>query len=896
MSDEQQAPAQGFSGAYEHEEIEARWYPEWVERGYFEAADESDKPPFCIVIPPPNVTGSLHIGHALTATIEDVLTRWRRMQGYNTLWLPGTDHAGIATQMVVERELAKEGVSRFDLGRDKFIEKVWEWKATYHARITKQHERLGVSVDWKRERFTMDEGLSRAVRKAFVDLYEDGLLYKAKRLVNWSPGIHTVLSDLEVEHKEVKGHLWHMAYPVTGSDERLVVATTRPETMLGDTAVAVHPDDPRYQHLIGKTIDLPLTDRKIPIVGDAILVDMAFGSGAVKVTPAHDFNDFETGQRHGLEMIGIFDADAKTNGNVPARYQGLDRYEARKRIVADLDAAGLLVKVEDHTLNLGHCQRTGVPVEPMLSDQWYVNVKPLAEPAIRAVEEGRTTFVSKEWEKVYFNWMHDIRDWCVSRQLWWGHQIPAWYCPNGHVTVVMDDPTACKECGSSELWQDPDVLDTWFSSGLWPFSTLGWPEQTKALKTFYPTSVMETGFDILFFWVARMMMLGIRFMGDVPFRTVYLHAMVRDEHGQKMSKTRGNVIDPLDVIAQHGADALRFTLASMAAQARDIKLSLDRVAGFRAFANKIWNATRFVMMNMPEGQTPAPLDLGKLDEVAGLAPADRWMLHKLDVVIEEATAALEDYRLNDAALSVYSFFWNVYCDWYIELSKSALRAGGESADATRRVLVHVLDRALRLLHPFMPFITEEIWQRLPLADRDAESIVVAAWPAADARRRSDDAVRQMDQVIDVIAAVRNIRGENRISPNKGLAVVVSVQDAQAKALVEAAAPYLAHLARVEALTVDVDAARPPKSAVAVGASATVYVPLEGVVDLDEEISRLNKAMAKLDKEIERLRGKLSNERFVANAPAEVVETERARLAEAEGQRATYAESIARLQG
>jgi valyl-tRNA synthetase len=511
------------------------------------------------------------------------------MQGYNALWMPGTDHAGIATQMVVTRELAKEGVSRHDLGREAFIAKVWEWKEVYHARITKQLEVLGVSLDWERERFTMDDGLSRAVRKVFVELYKDGLIYRDKRLVNWSPGIHTVLSDLEVEYEEKAGKLWHLAYPVAGSDERLVVATTRPETMLGDTAVAVHPEDPRYKHLIGKRVALPLTGREIPIIADDILVDPAFGTGAVKVTPAHDFNDFEVGKRHGLPMISIFDADAKLNDAAPEVYRGLERYAARKRIVADLDELGLLVEVKDHVLNLGHCQRSGVPVEPMLSDQWYVRVQPLAEPAIAAVRDGRTRFVSEEWERVYFQWMENIRDWCVSRQLWWGHQIPAWMCAAcDHITVAMDAPTACEACGSDALSQDPDVLDTWFSSALWPFSTLGWPDQTAALKTFYPTTVMETGFDILFFWVARMMMMGLHFMGDVPFRTVYLHGMVRDEKGQKMSKTKGNVIDPLELTEQFGADALRFTLATMAAQARDLSLSTKRVEGYRHFANKIW--------------------------------------------------------------------------------------------------------------------------------------------------------------------------------------------------------------------------------------------------------------------------------------------------------------------
>ncbi|MCB9732961.1 MAG: valine--tRNA ligase [Deltaproteobacteria bacterium] len=885
-----------LSKAYEHQDIEKRWYPIWVDKGYFHAADTSDKPAYCIVIPPPNVTGSLHIGHALTVTIEDILTRWRRMQGHNTLWMPGTDHAGIATQMVVERELQKEGVSRFDLGRDAFIAKVWEWKDKYHARITEQLKVMGVSVDWERERFTMDEGLSRAVRKVFVDLYKDGLIYREQRMVNWSPGIHTVLSDLEVEHRDMKGSLWHIAYPVTGSDERLVVATTRPETMLGDTAVAVHPDDPRYQHLLGRTVDLPLTGRQIPIIGDSILVDMAFGTGAVKVTPGHDFNDFETGRRHDLPIISIFDKDARVNDAAPEAYRGLDRYEARKRVVADLDAQGLLVEVKEHALSLGHCQRTGVPVEPIVSDQWYVKIQPLADPAIEAVEQGRTKFTSEEWEKVYFQWMRNIRDWCISRQLWWGHQIPAWYCDTcQHVTVAMDDPTACEQCGSESIRQDPDVLDTWFSSGLWPFSTLGWPDETPALKTFYPTAVMETGFDILFFWVARMMMFGLRFMGDVPFKTVYMHPMVRDEKGQKMSKTRNNVIDPLVMTEEYGADALRFTLAALVTQGHDLKLSKDRLAGYRAFANKIWNATRYVQMNLGDDASAVFAPITAAD-VASLSLADRWVLTKLDEAVASVTEALERFDFLAATTAVHAFFWGVYCDWYIELTKADLKEGGPAAETTRRVLVHVLDQALRLLHPFMPYISEEIWTNLPLAERDAESLVIAAWPKRDEALRDAHAGALVDQVVDVINAVRTVRGENQISPKTELTVVVAAPDEDTVALVEDARGYLAHLARVTDLTAGVGLARPKKSAVAVAGRCTVYVLLEGVIDLAEEVARLEKAVAKLDKDIKGLSGKLGNEAFVKNAPAEVVAEQQKRLDDASSQRATYLESIESLRG
>ena len=903
--------------AYEHQDVEARWYAFWEEHDLFHAADTSDKPPYCIVIPPPNVTGSLHIGHALTLTIEDILIRHKRMAGFNTLWMPGTDHAGIATQMVVERELKKEkGLSRFDLGRDKFIDEVWRWKAKYHARICEQTRALGASVDWKRERFTMDDGLSDAVRTVFVKLYQDGLIYRDSRLVNWSPGIHTVLSDLEVEYQQKKGSLWHIAYPVTGSDERLVVATTRPETMLGDTAVAVHPDDPRYQHLIGKTIDLPLTDRKIPIIADPVLVDMAFGSGAVKVTPAHDFNDFETGKRHGLAMISILDKDAKLNENAPETYRGLDRFEARKRIVADLEAAGLLVKVEDHQLNLGHCQRTGVVVEPMLSTQWYVRTRPLADKCIEAVKTGRTTFTSEEWTKVFFHWMENIKDWCISRQLWWGHQIPAWYCGAcQHINVATTAPTACEKCGSSALTRDEDVLDTWFSSGLWPFSTLGWPEQTPALKTFYPNSVMETGFDIIFFWVARMMMMGLYCMGDVPFRTVFLHPMVRDEKGQKMSKTKNNVIDPLDLTKTVGADALRFTLAALTTQGHDLNFSPGRLDGYRAFGNKIWNATRFIFMNLAgqlqagaEGSETENLEnrdnaeqapiaeiptIGPItdEDRAGHTAADRWILHRLQETIAEVTGALDRYEFAVAANAIYQFVWSALCDWYIELVKAPLREGGEAAGRVQRVLIHCLDQSLRLLHPFMPFLTEELWQKLP-REKEVVSICVAPWPVVREDLKDASSARALEQQLAIIGAIRNIRGENRISPRIGLRVVVSAPDPEVAALVENSRQGIAFLGNVAELSVGVGLSRPKKSAIAVAGAAVVYVSLDGVIDLGEEVLRLQKAIAKLDKDIEKLAKKLGDERFMSQAPAEVVAEQRARMDEAQSTRATYLETIA----
>jgi len=916
--------------AYEHQDVEAKWYAFWEEHDLFHAQDTSDKPPYCIVIPPPNVTGSLHIGHALTLTIEDILIRQKRMAGFNTLWMPGTDHAGIATQMVVERELKKEkGLSRFDLGRDKFIDEVWRWKAKYHARICEQTRALGASVDWKRERFTMDEGLSRAVRTVFVKLHKDGLIYRDSRLVNWSPGIHTVLSDLEVEYEQKKGSLWHIAYPVTGSDERLVVATTRPETMLGDTAVAVHPDDPRYQHLIGKTIDLPLTDRKIPIIADAILVDMAFGSGAVKVTPAHDFNDFETGKRHGLAMISILDKDAKLNENAPANYRGLDRFEARKRIVFDLEEQGLLVKIEDHTLNLGHCQRTGVVVEPMLSTQWYVKTRPLADRCIDAVKTGQTSFTSEEWTKVFFHWMENIKDWCISRQLWWGHQIPAWYCGScQHINVAEEAPSACASCGGTTLTRDEDVLDTWFSSGLWPFSTLGWPDKTPALSTFYPNAVMETGFDIIFFWVARMMMMGIYCMDEVPFKTVFLHPMVRDEKGQKMSKTKNNVIDPLDLTKTVGADALRFTLAALTTQGHDLNFSPGRLEGYRAFGNKIWNATRFIFMNLvgqPAGATGSASagdistieNLENQDNSAGSAEtdtevadlplptigpitdedraqhsaADRWILHRLQETIGEVTSAIDRYEFATAANAIYQFVWSALCDWYIELVKAPLREGGDAAKRVQRVLIHCLDQSLRLLHPFMPFLTEELWQKLP-RDKEVVSICVAPWPVVRHDLEDAASARILEQQLAIIGAIRNIRGENRISPRVGLTVVVSAPDADTAALVEGARQGISFLGNVASLTVGVAASRPKKSAIAIAGSCTVYVFLEGVIDLGEEVLRLQKAIAKLDKEIEKYSKKLADERFVSQAPADVVAEQRGRMEDAARTRTSYLETIA----
>ena len=861
-----------LSKTYDHRDVEPKWYARWKADGHFAADSESDKPPYTIVIPPPNVTGSLHMGHALTVTIQDVLVRHKRMCGFNTLWLPGTDHAGIATQNVVERQLAKDGISRFDLGREKFVEKVWEWKALYHANITRQLEATGCSVDWDRERFTMDEGLSRAVREVFVRLYEEGLIYRDDRLVNWSPGCQTVISDLEVEEEDAVGSLWHMAYPVAGRSETLVVATTRPETMLGDTAVAVHPDDPRYQHLIGSEVDLPLTGRRIPIVADSILVDMAFGTGAVKVTPAHDFNDFETGKRHDLPMIAVLDKDAKLNDNAPEKYRGMDRFEARRAVVADLEALGLMVKIEPHPMKLPTCQRSGVVVEPMLSKQWYVRTEPLAKPAADAVRSGRTRIVPKAWEKTYFHWMDNIRDWCISRQLWWGHQIPAWYCADcDTVTVARADPTACSGCGGAGLEQDPDVLDTWFSSGLWPFSTLGWPDQTRDLATFYPTTVMETGFDILFFWVARMMMMGIHFMGEVPFDTVFLHAMVRDEHGKKMSKTIGNVIDPLDVSKEFGADSLRFTLASLAGQGRDIKLSLKAVESNRNFINKVWNASRFGLMNLegydPDG--PPPAALGRID---------RWILSRLDRTTDAVQAALDRFAINEAAQAIYHFFWGELCDWYLELAKPTLydEDAPERRAATQWTLAHALDASLRLMHPFIPFASEEIWQSLPRPSGGPEALIIADFPKVGDFARDEQVEAEVDGLREVITAVRNIRGELNLGAGRAVPAVLRAPDEASAAMLESERAVLERVARIPELAIHVGGARPKGAAMQLAGDIEVLVPLAGLIDLGEELGRLDKEVAKTQVQLAKVRAKLGNQRFVANAPDAIVDKERGR--------------------
>ena len=756
-----------LSKQYEPKSVEDKWYQRWVDEKVFNAVDGSNKEPYTIVIPPPNVTGVLHIGHALNNTLQDILIRYKRMDGYNALWMPGCDHAGIATQNVVEKELVKEGVDRHELGREKFIERVWEWKEHYGDRIVGQLKKLGSSCDWDRERFTMDEGLSKAVRQVFVTLYNEGLIYKGEYLINWCPRCHTALSDLEVEYEEKDGHFWHIRYKVEGEDTEFVIATTRPETLLGDTAVAVHPEDDRYKNLIGKNAVLPLLGRHIKIIADEY-VDKEFGSGALKVTPAHDPNDFMLGEKHDLDFIKIFDNDAVVNEN-GGPYEGLDRYEARKRVLADLEKEGLLVKTEPHRHAVGACYRCHTTIEPAVSEQWFVKIKPLAEPAIKAVKDGDIKFVPKHWENTYFEWMNNIRDWCISRQIWWGHRIPAWTCGHcGELMVLAEDPTACVKCGAENLSQETDVLDTWFSSALWPFSTLGWPEKTEAVKTFYPTSTLVTSFDIIFFWVARMIMMGIKFTGEAPFRDVYIHALVRDENGQKMSKSKGNTIDPLVIMDKFGADAMRMTLTALATQGRDIKLSEERIEGYRNFCNKLWNAARFANMNLTEFNfKKTSIERDDLDL------ADRWILSRLNHVTRSVRNAFDEYRFNEAAGLLYQFTWHELCDWYLEMIKPRLYGKEAGGDAARNTLAYTLETTLRLLHPVIPFISEELWQKVKPA---GELLALAPYPVADEARIDDSIEKEMALVMEVTTTIRNIRGELGVKPSAKVSASLLVKD------------------------------------------------------------------------------------------------------------------------
>jgi valyl-tRNA synthetase len=893
--------------SYDPKQVESHWYQFWLERGYFTASVEAQGSPYCIVIPPPNITGSLHMGHALNATVQDILIRWRRMEGRNTLWIPGTDHAGIATQNVVEKQLLQEDATRETVGRDRFVQRVWEWKAQSGGTIIEQLKRLGASCDWTRLRFTMDDGLSRAVREVFVRLYQEGLIYRGKRLINWCPRCLTALSDIEVQHEDISGKLYYIQYPLAEDPQKhLTVATTRPETMLGDTGVAVHPEDPRYNSLIGQKLKLPLTHREIPIVADAILVDREFGTGAVKITPAHDFNDFEAGLRHHLPRVSLLDQHARLDpaGLQEAQVQEQLReriarkspHEAREIVVEALKTAGLLLKVEDHPMALGKCYRCKTVVEPYLSPQWFVKIKPLAEPAIKAVETGQIRLIPEQWTNSYLAWMRDIKDWCISRQIWWGHQIPAWYCKHCNEAAIlqtsgksytilseakphvgMSAPAHCPDCGQHDFIRDPDVLDTWFSSALWPFSTLGWPDDTPELKKYYPTSTLVTGFDILFFWVARMIMMGIKFMGEVPFKDVYIHALVRDAEGQKMSKSKGNVIDPLQVMGKYGTDAFRFTLAAMASPGRDIKLSEERIEGYRNFANKIWNAARFILINLegPRAENP----------VIERSEDDRWIMSRLNRCIGEVNGALEAYRFDEAANTLYQFIWHEYCDLYIERAKLTLK-NSQQAASTRKTLLESFDSLLRLLHPFMPCITEEIWQAMKRSAAapafvETDSIMINAYPQEDRALINEYIEQKLEPQLKVISATREILASRGISNASSRSLPVTVATASSTIIqsIESAKPMIQSLARIGELTVGPDVPIPIQAAttsfVYQGDVVQVAVDL-GQIDVGKETARKEKRLKELTEQMEQTQKKLANSEFVAKVPREVLEKTRAR--------------------
>src|SRR5881628_3486812 len=871
-----------ISKTYNPQDVEGRWYPWWESKGYFRADASSPNPPFVIVMPPPNVTGSLHMGHMLNDTVQDVIVRRKRMLGFNTLWLPGMDHAGIATQNVVEKELAKEGLTRHDLGREKFVERVWEWKQEYGGIILKQIRRIGASCDWSRERFTFDEGLSRAVREVFVRLYEEGLIYRGKRLINWCPRCQTALSDLEVIYEPLDAKLYYIRYPLKGRGGAFVeVATTRPETMLGDTAVAVNPKDERYAKYKGKAVILPLMNREIPFIHDD-LVDPAFGTGVVKVTPAHDPADFEMGQRHNLSKISVIGEDAKITAE-GGPYSGLDRMEARKRVLADLEAQGLLARTEPFTHNVGHCQRCHTVVEPLLSTQWFVRIQPLAEPAVAAVEQGRTEFVPPKFANDYFAWMRNIRDWCISRQLWWGHRIPAWYCDEcGEILVSRTDVTHCPKCPSAEVRQDEDVLDTWFSSGLWPFSTLGWPDQTDDLKTFYPTTLLITAYDIIFFWVARMMMFGLKFMNEVPFKAVYITGIIRDADRQKMSKSKGNVVYPLEICDRYGTDAVRFALARMGAPGTDIVVSDELLDSYRAFATKIWNAARFIFRHVDESDhLPSVADLKR----SNLALVDRWILSRLARATETVNRSIELYNLHEASRHVYDFFKHEFCDWYLEMIKLA-------PERSKPVLLYVFETALRLLHPFMPFITEELWQNLP---HKGDSIVIAAYPEFDSELVDERAESQTELVQEIIVKVRNIRTEMKVDAKQTVSVRIATNDPQLTQLLSNAREYIFKLAQVNQVEIIPKLSGDKLAAQAVAGGLAIEVPLAGLIDVEAERLRLTKEMEKVRREIDKLERTLSNTSFTDRAPREVVEENRRRLADYRDQAAKLAEGLKRLE-
>ena len=871
--------------SYNPEGVEKKWYEFWLSRNYFVAEPDSDTKAFSIVIPPPNVTGTLHMGHALNTTIQDILVRWKRMCGHNVLWIPGMDHAGIATQNVVERQIATENIDRHQLGRDAFIQRVWQWKAEYGGRIIHQLKRLGASCDWSRERFTLDEGLSRAVIEVFVSLYEQGLIYRDNRLINWCPRCHTALSDIEVEHEEIEGKLTYIKYPLSEGDGHIIVATTRPETMLGDTAVAVNPEDDRYKGFIGKSILLPLTNRKIPVVADNA-VDSAFGTGAVKVTPSHDFNDEAIAKRQSpqLPFIKVISPEGKMTAEAGDRYAGTDRYACRKVVVKDLEDAGLLDRQEKYTHSISQCYRCKTVIEPLPALQWYVKVQPLADEAIKAVREGATKITPKSWENTYFAWMEGIRDWCISRQIWWGHRIPVWYCDAcGEMMVSRLAPVKCTKCAHVVLRQEQDVLDTWFSSALWPFSTLGWPDKTPELEKYYPTSVLVTGFDIIFFWVARMMMMGIKFMGDVPFKDVYIHALVRDASGQKMSKSKGNVVDPLIMMDKYGTDAFRFTLAAFAAQGRDIRFSEERVEGYRHFVNKLWNASRFILLNADDTSLPDAIDLQKLDI------GSRWILSRLSFAADEIDRSLEDYRFNDAANSIYHFVWHELCDWYIEMVKPVLY--DESADRlpVKQCLLYLLESTLRLLHPFMPYVTEEIWQTMP---HHGESIVTAKYPRH--LPRESDAEEHMSLIIEAVTGIRTIRGELNLSPTLELKAYIKTLSEDVRQVLAGNLSYLKKLAKADIIEIGADVKKVKGSSVAVRKHVEVYVPLEGLLNLDLEIERLKKEEAKGEESIIFLKNKLHNEDFLKRAPKEVISREQDKYEECLRKKERILENLQKL--
>ena len=867
-----------LSKVYDPKQVEDRTYQFWLDGGYFHAEPNPDKKPYTIVIPPPNITGQLHMGHALDETLQDILIRFRRMQGYETLWLPGTDHASIATEAKIVNAMKEEGLTKEDLGREGFLERAWEWKRKYGGRIIEQLKKLGSSCDWERERFTLDDGCSQAVKEVFVNLYNKGLIYQGERIINWCPHCMTSISDAEVEYEEQAGHFWHLRYPLSDGSGEVILATTRPETMLGDTAVAVNPKDERYQKLIGKTVILPLVNREIPIVGDDY-VDMEFGTGVVKITPAHDPNDYEVGRRHDLPILKVMNDDA-TMTAACGKYAGMERYEARKAIVKDLEEQGYLMKVEDHTHNVGTCYRCGTTVEPMVSKQWFVKMEPLAKPAIDVVRNGQIKLIPERMDKTYYNWMENIKDWCISRQLWWGHRIPAYYCEScGEVVVAKEAPSVCPKCGSTHLHQDEDTLDTWFSSALWPFSTLGWPNNTEELKYFYPTSTLVTGYDIIFFWVARMIFSGLEHMGDIPFNTVLFHGLVRDAQGRKMSKSLGNGIDPLEIIDQYGADALRFTLATGNTPGNDMRFSDEKVIASRNFANKIWNASRFVLMNLKDEQMDLALPLDQL------AIEDKWVLTKYNTLVKEVTDNLEKFELGIAVSKLYDFIWDVFCDWYVELAKSRLWEDGAEAEVARKVLVYVMGNTLKLLHPFMPFITEEIWQALP---HEGESIMVSQWPVYEESLNFAAEQAEFEKVMDAIKAIRARRSEMNVPPSKKATLYIETASQE---IFNLSTPFLTRLAWADEIILSTP--DDPNGCVQVITdSAKVYMPLSQLVDRDKEIARLTKEKQACEKDIAFLSGKLNNPGFVAKAPEKVINDQRAKLEKAQELLAKIESSLA----